>query len=36
MYIKDEQHLRYDMKIWNKKGAFDTLNDISENITLVQ
>ena len=36
MHIKDEQHLRYDMQIWNKKGAFDILNDSSENVTLMQ
>ena len=31
-----EQHLRYNLKKWKKKGDFDILNDISENITLVQ
>ena len=36
MHIKGEQNLRYNMKIWNKKGAFNILNDISENVTLVQ
>ena len=33
---KDEQHPRYNMKKWKKKGYFDILNDISENITLVK
>ena len=23
------------MKVWNKKGDFDIINDISENVTLV-
>ena len=36
MHIKVEQHLRYNLKIWNKNDAFDKLNDISENVTLVQ
>ena len=31
-----EQHLRYNLKKWKNKGAFDILNDISENVTLVQ
>ena len=34
--IKVEQNLQYNMKIWNKNYAFDILNDISENVTLVQ
>ena len=33
---KNEQHLRYNMKKWKKKGSFDILNDINENVTLVQ
>ena len=32
---KGEQHLRYHLKKWKKKGAFDILNDISENAILV-
>ena len=36
IYIKGEQHLIYNLKIWNKNDAFDILNDISENVTLVQ
>ena len=31
-----EQYLRYNLKKWIKKGNFGTLNDISENNTLVQ
>ena len=31
-----EQHLRYNMREWKKKGVFDILNDISEKVTLVQ
>ena len=34
--IKGEQNLRYDLMIWNENDAFDILNDISENVTLVQ
>ena len=34
--IKGEQNLRYNLKIWKKNDAFDILNDISENVTLVQ
>ena len=34
--IKGEQNLRYNMTIWRGKYAFDILNDISENFTLVQ
>ena len=33
---KGEQHLRYNLKIWKKKSAFDILNEISEHFTLVQ
>ena len=35
-HIKGEQHLRYNMKIWNKKDAFYILNNISEHVTLVK
>ena len=31
-----EQHLRYNLNKCNKKGSFDILNDISENIHLVK
>ena len=34
--IKGEQKLRYILKIWKKNDAFDTLNYISDNVTLVQ
>ena len=34
--IKGEQNLRYNLTIWNKNDAFDILNEISENVTLVQ
>ena len=34
--IEGEQNLRYNLTIWNKNDAFDILNDISENATLVQ
>ena len=34
--IKGEQNLRYNLTIWSKNDAFDILNDISENFTLVQ
>ena len=33
---KGEQHLIYNMKIWKRKGVFDTLNEITEFFTLVQ
>ena len=33
---KGEQNLRYNLTIWNRNDAFDILNDISENVTLVQ
>ena len=36
MHIKGEQHIIYNMKIWNKNDAFYILNEISENVTLVQ
>ena len=32
--IKGEQNLRYNL-IWKKNDAFDIINDISENVTLV-
>ena len=31
-----EQNLRYNLKEWKKKGSFDILNDVSENVALVQ
>ena len=34
--IKGEQNLRYNMTIRKKNDAFDILNDMSENVTLVQ
>ena len=34
--IKDGQNLRYNLMIWKENYAFDILNDISENVTLVQ
>ena len=33
--IKGEQNLRYNLAIRKKNDAFDILNDISENVTLV-
>ena len=36
MRHKGEKHLRYNTKIWKKKGDFGILNDISENDTLLQ
>ena len=36
MHIKGEQHLRYNIKIWNKKDDFYILKNISEYVTLVQ
>ena len=36
IHIKDEQRLRYNMKIWHKNDAFDILKKISEFLTLVQ
>ena len=34
--IKGEQNLRYNLTIWKKNDAFDTLNYIKEDVTLVQ
>ena len=34
--IKYEQRLKYNLNIWNKKNAFDIINEISEYVTLVQ
>ena len=34
--IKGEQNLRYNLTIWSENDAFDILNDICENFTLVQ
>ena len=36
MHIKGEQRLRYNLKVWHKKDAFDRLNKTSEYVTLVQ
>ena len=36
IHIKGEQRLRYNMRIWNKNGAFDILNRLSEHVMLVQ
>ena len=33
--IKGEQNLRYNLTKWSENGAFDVLNDISENVILV-
>ena len=33
---KGEQNLRYNLTIWKKNDAFDILNDIRDNVTLVQ
>ena len=33
--IKGEQNLRYNLTIWSENDAFDILNDIRENVTLV-
>ena len=33
---KGEQNLRYNLTIWSENDAFDILNEISENVTLVQ
>ena len=30
-----QQHLRYNLNKWVKKGTFDILDDISDNVTLV-
>ena len=34
--IKGEQNLIYNLTIWSKNDAFDILNDIIEDTTLVQ
>ena len=34
--IKGAQNIRYNPTIWKKNDAFDILNEISENVTLVQ
>ena len=34
--IKGEQNLRYNLTIRRKNDAFDILNDIIENVTLLQ
>ena len=34
--IKCEQNLIYNLTIWSKNDAFDILNNISENFSLVQ
>ena len=34
--IKGDQNLRYNLTIWKKNDAFDILNDIRDNVTLVQ
>ena len=34
--INGEQKLQYNLKTWKKKDAFDILNVISEDVTLVQ
>ena len=31
-----EQNRQYNLTIWNKNDAFDILNDISKDVTLVQ
>ena len=36
MHIKGEKNLIYNLNVWQKKGAFDILNNISEYFTLVQ
>ena len=33
---KGKRNLICNLNKWKKKGAFDILNDISENVTLVQ
>ena len=32
---KDGQRIHYNIKNWKKKGRFDIIQDISENINLV-
>ena len=34
--IKREQNLRYNLTIWSENDAFDILNNIREDVTLVQ
>ena len=34
--IKGEQNLQYNLTTWKKNDAFDTLNEMSKNVTLVQ
>ena len=34
--IKGEHNLQYNLTLWKKNDAFDILNDISEDLTLVQ
>ena len=34
MKIKGEHNLRYNLKVWKKRGAFDILKNISEYVTL--
>ena len=36
MRHKGEQRLRYNMKMWNKNGGFDILNDIRKKDNLAQ
>ena len=33
--IKVEQNLQYNLNTWKKNDAFDILNEISEDVTLV-
>ena len=33
--IKGEQNLQYNLKVRKKNDAYDTLNDLSEDLTLV-
>ena len=33
--IKGEHNLRYNLTQWGKNDAFDILNDMSKNVTLV-
>ena len=33
---KGEHNLRYNLKVWHKRGAFGILKNISEYVTLVQ
>ena len=34
--IKGEHNLQYNLTTWKKNDAFDILNDISEDVTLIQ